>query len=70
MTGPSNPLDCARHALGGGQHDHQINCTDIDPEFETGRTNHRAQFAVFEPIFNFESNTSVQRTVVDLNLIG
>ena len=68
MTGTSNPLDGARNAFRCGDHDDQIDRTDIDPHLETGGADDGAQLSIFEPVFHFEAHTTVERSVVNFDL--
>jgi hypothetical protein len=69
MTGSADSLDRARHSFGRRDHHHQIHRADIDPHFQAGRTNYRAQLSVLQPIFHFEPHTPVERRVMNLDLV-
>ena len=70
MAGTSDALNRARNAFRCRYHDDEIDRADVDAEFEAGRANDGAQFAVFQTVFDFESNAAIERSVMCFDLIG
>src|SRR5215203_2659485 len=59
MARAPDALNSARNTLRRGDHYHEVDRADIDSQFETGRTYDRAQFAILQPIFDFQADASV-----------
>lgn len=64
VTGAAGALEGAADALGGGDHDHQVDAADIDAEFEGRGTHDGAQFAAFEAILHLEADIAIERRVM------
>ena len=70
MSGAADALDRARNAFRRRHHDDEIDRADVDPELETGRANDRAQFAILQPVFDFEPHTAIERGVMGFDLVA
>ena len=69
MSGAADALDGARNAFRRRHHHDEIDRADIDPQFEAGRANDRAQFAIFEPVLDLEPHTAIERGVMHFDLV-
>src|SRR4051794_8851907 len=70
MARATDALDRARNTLLRRDHDNEVDRADIDAELETGRADNGAQFAVFQSIFDFQSNAAIERSMMRFNLIA
>src|SRR6266852_6924736 len=69
MSGAPDALDSARNSFWRRDHDDEIDRADVDSQFETGRANHRPQFAVLQAIFHGKTHAPVKRCVMSFDLI-
>ena len=70
MAGAADALDRARNAFRRRHHDDEIDRADVDAELEAGGANDRAQFAILQPVFDFETHAAIERSVMHFNLVA
>jgi hypothetical protein len=68
MAGATDALNGARHAFRRRHHHDEIDCPDVDSQFQAGRANHRAQLAVFQTVLHLQTDAAIERRVMDFNL--